>query len=46
MLASKLGHAGLYDRPAEFWRVGYHETPLVVSLEYQNGSGRFDDPQR
>ena len=30
----------------EFWRVGYHVDPLHVTLEFQNGSGRFDDPQR
>jgi hypothetical protein len=30
----------------EFWRVGYYADPLHVTLEYQNGSGRFDDPER
>jgi hypothetical protein len=29
----------------ELWRVGYHDDPLSVSIEYQ-GNGRFDDPQR
>jgi len=29
----------------EFWRVGYHVEPLTVSLEYQTGEGRFDDPE-
>ena len=24
--------------------MGFHESPLTVSLEFQNGSGRFDDP--
>jgi hypothetical protein len=28
----------------EFWRVGFHADPLHVTLEYQTGSGRFDDP--
>jgi hypothetical protein len=36
----------VYYRLSEFWRVGYHASPLVVSLEYQDGSGRFDDPER
>lgn len=36
----------MYYRLSEFWRVGYHASPLEVSLEYQDGSGRFDDPQR
>jgi hypothetical protein len=36
----------VYYKLSEFWRVGYHESPLVVSLEYQDGSGRFDDPER
>jgi RES domain-containing protein len=35
----------VYHRISEFWRVGYHASPLEVSLEYQNGSGRFDDPE-
>ena len=26
--------------------MGYHASPLDVSLEYQDGSGRFDDPER
>ncbi len=30
----------------KFWRVGYHADPLAVSLEYQIGEGRFDDPRR
>jgi hypothetical protein len=32
----------VYYTLREFWRVGYHESPLTVSLEYQDGSGRFD----
>lgn len=36
----------MYYKLSEFWRVGYHESPLAVSLEYQDGSGRFDDPDR
>jgi hypothetical protein len=36
----------VYYRLSEFWRVGYQASPLDVSLEYQDGSGRFDDPQR
>lgn len=36
----------MYYRLSEFWRVGYHASPLDVSLEYQDGSGRFDDPER
>jgi hypothetical protein len=28
------------------WRVGYYVDPLSVSLEYQTGVGRFDDPLR
>jgi hypothetical protein len=36
----------VYHRLSEFWRVGYHASPLDVSLEYQDGSGRFDDPER
>ncbi len=26
--------------------MGYHASPLAVSLEFQNGSGRLDDPHR
>lgn len=26
--------------------MGYHASPLDVTLEYQDGSGRFDDPKR
>jgi hypothetical protein len=36
----------VYYRLSEFWRVAYHASPLEVSLEYQDGSGRFDDPER
>lgn len=36
----------MYYRLSELWRVGYHASPLDVSLEYQDGSGRFDDPER
>ena len=36
----------MYYRLSEFWRVGYHASPLEVSLEHQDGSGRFDDPER
>ncbi len=36
----------MYYRLSEFWRVGYLASPLDVSLEYQDGSGRFDDPER
>lgn len=36
----------MYYRLSEFWRVGYHASPLDVSLEYQDGSGPFDDPER
>jgi hypothetical protein len=35
----------VYFKLSEFWRVGYHESPLHVSLEYQTGSGRFDNPR-
>ena len=35
----------MYYRLSDFWRVGYHASPLDVSLEHQDGSGRFDDPQ-
>jgi len=35
----------VFHRVSELWRVGYHDDPLSVLLEYQ-GSGRFDDPQR
>jgi hypothetical protein len=35
----------VFVRLNELWRVGYHEDPLCVSIEYQ-GNGRFDDPQR
>ncbi|HEY1728114.1 MAG TPA: RES family NAD+ phosphorylase [Candidatus Baltobacteraceae bacterium] len=29
-----------------FWRAGYFADPLRVTLEHQDGSGRFDDPER
>ena len=35
----------MFVRLNELWRVGYHEDPLCVSIEYQ-GNGRFDDPER
>lgn len=35
----------MYYRLSEFWRVGYHASPLNMSLDYQDGSGRFDDPE-
>ena len=35
----------MFVRLNELWRVGYHDDPLSVSIEYQ-GNGRFDDPQR
>lgn len=35
----------MFLRLSELWRVGYHDDPLSVSLEYQ-GYGRFDDPRR
>ena len=34
----------MFLRLNELWRVGYHDDPLSVSIEYQ-GNGRFDDPQ-
>ncbi len=34
----------MFFRLNELWRVGYHDDPLSVSIEYQGG-GRFDDPQ-
>jgi hypothetical protein len=36
----------LYQTLRDFWRVGYHADPLHVTLEHQDGSGRFDDPER
>lgn len=36
----------MYVRLSDFWRVGFHAAPLEVSLEYQDGKGRFDDPER
>lgn len=34
----------MFFRLQDFWRVGYHDDPLTVSIEYQGG-GRFDDPR-
>lgn len=36
----------MYYRLSEFWRVAHHQSPLEVSLEHQDGSGRYDDPRR
>jgi RES domain len=35
----------VYYRLSELWRVGHHTSPLDVSLEHQDGTGRFDDPK-